>query len=145
MGCSHETGAALRKGTGPVPLHGDGVMFCWEQKCCGKEFHSRKFCVKLFWLAELGRGVLDMWKYLCCFPEVKNFNGSRGRLLHGHICVPASLPGNQPIHLFIVILSILVNPFCMVLILSITSLLGESTFQMLILFYLTTCLSWPKV
>lgn len=69
-----------------------------------KGFHSRKFCVKLFWMAELGRGPLYMWKYLCCFlkcritayvlsvvwckffPKVSTdwtFTSSRGRLLHG--------------------------------------------------------------
>lgn len=74
------------------------------------------------------------------------FTSSHGRLLHGLTpCVPASLSGDQPIHFLLVTLSVLVNPFCIVLILSILSLLGQSTFQMLILFYLTTCLSWLKV
>lgn len=36
-GCGNRTGAALWKGTGPIPLHSDGVMLCWELKCCDKE------------------------------------------------------------------------------------------------------------
>lgn len=55
--CGHRTGAALWKGTGPIPLHGDGVVLCWKQKCCDKErILFKKFCVNLFWLAELGEG-----------------------------------------------------------------------------------------
>lgn len=58
-----EAGRAVVTGTGPFLLHGDGVMLCKrgsKGSVTKKGFHSTKFCVKLFWLAELGRGALEI-------------------------------------------------------------------------------------